>query len=146
MFCMSRGNNWLAIQGVAKLTGDTLRALLAWQESGDCPALGPILRGSRKGRALTTAGMIERAITARVRELRQRLGIANLSAHDCRHYWAARATQQGTHPKALQQAGGWNSPAMVMHYININETEIANEGVRLQGFLRTVCTRLTIML
>jgi len=110
-----------------KLTGDTLRALLAWVESGDCPAMGPVLRGSRKGGALTAAGMTERAITARVRELGQRLGIANLSAHDCRHYWATRATQQGTHPKALQQAGGWNSPAMVMRYVN--ETEVANEGV-----------------
>ncbi len=110
-----------------KLTGDTLRALAAWQSSGDAPAMGPILRGSRKGGALTEAGMTERAITARVRELGQRLGIANLSAHDCRHYWATRATQQGTHPKALQQAGGWNSPAMVMRYVN--ETEVANEGV-----------------
>jgi len=110
-----------------KLTADTMRALAAWLDSGECPALGPVLRGSRKGGALTAAGMTERAITARVRELGQRLGIANLSAHDCRHYWATRATQQGTHPKALQQAGGWNSPAMVMRYVN--ETEIANEGV-----------------
>lgn len=112
-----------------KLTGDTLRALAAWQGSGDAPAMGSILRGSRKGGALTAAGMTERAITARVRELGQRLGIANMSAHDCRHYWATRATQAGTHPKALQQAGGWNSPAMVMRYVN--ETEIANEGVNL---------------
>ncbi|RIK39679.1 MAG: hypothetical protein DCC57_20060 [Chloroflexi bacterium] len=59
----------------------------------------------------------------------KRLGIPNLSAHDCRHYWATRATLAGTHPKALQQAGGWNSPAMVMRYVN--ETEVANEGVML---------------
>jgi integrase len=55
------------------------------------------------------------------------VGIDNLSAHDCRHYWATRATQLGTHPRALQQAGGWNSPAMVMRYVD--ESEIANEGV-----------------
>lgn len=110
-----------------KLTSDTLIALRAWIDSGDAPALGRVLRGSRKGGALTHAGMSERAITARVRELGQVLGIDNLSAHDCRHYWATRATQQGTHPRALQQAGGWNSPAMVMRYVD--ESEIANAGV-----------------
>jgi integrase len=71
--------------------------------------------------------MGERAITGRVRELGQSVGIDNLSAHDCRHYWATRATQLGTHPRALQQAGGWNSPAMVMRYVD--ESEIANAGV-----------------
>jgi hypothetical protein len=30
-------------------------------------------------------------------------------------------------PCALQQAGGWNTPAMVMRYVD--ESEIANEGV-----------------
>ena len=91
------------------------------------PALGPILRGSRKGGELTDAGMTERAITKRVRVLGQGLGIPNLSTHDCRHYWATRATEQGTHPRRLQQAGGWNSPAMVMRYVN--EADIANDGV-----------------
>jgi integrase len=111
------------------LTGDTLRALLAWQESGDCPTLGPLLRASRRGGALTHGGISERALTGRVRQLGRRLGIASLSAHDCRHYWATRATAMGTHPKALQQAGGWNSPAMVMRYVD--EAEIANAGVKL---------------
>ena len=110
-----------------QLTGDTLLALRAWIESGDAPQQGRILRGSRKGGALTHAGMGERAITGRVRELGQSVGIDSLSAHDCRHFWATRATQLGTHPRALQQAGGWNSPAMVMRYVD--ESEIANAGV-----------------
>ncbi len=114
-------------QQTHKLTSDTLLALRDWIDSGDAPKQGRILRGSRKGGALTHTGMGERAITGRVRELGQGLGIDNLSAHDCRHYWATRATQQGTHPRALQQAGGWNSPAMVMRYVD--ESEIANEGV-----------------
>lgn len=110
-----------------RLTLDTLLALKAWLAAGDAPALGPILRGSRKGGALTHGGMSVRAITQRVRDLGRAMGIERLSAHDCRHYWATRATRQGTHPKALQQAGGWNSPAMVMRYVD--EAEIANEGV-----------------
>ncbi len=112
---------------IHKLTSDTLLALRDWIDSGDAPKQGRILRGSRKGGALTHTGMSERAITGRVRELGQSLGIDNLSAHDCRHYWATRATQLGTHPRALQQAGGWNSPAMVMRYVD--ESEIANAGV-----------------
>lgn len=110
-----------------KLTAETWLALRAWIESGDAPTHGPILRGSRKGGALTQRGMSERAITGRVRDLGRAIGIDTLSAHDCRHYWATRATQQGTHPRALQQAGGWNSPAMVMRYVD--ESEIANAGV-----------------
>jgi integrase len=110
-----------------RLSSDTLLALAAWIESGDAPTEGRILRGSRKGGSLTHAGMSERAITGRVRELGQSIGIPKLSAHDCRHYWATRATQLGTHPRALQQAGGWNSPAMVMRYVD--ESEIANDGV-----------------
>lgn len=91
------------------------------------PVSGALLRSSRKGGALTHEGMTERSITARVRDLGKEIGIDNLSAHDCRHYWATRATEAGTHPRRLQQAGGWNSPAMVMRYVN--EAEIANEGV-----------------
>lgn len=110
-----------------RLTADTELALRAWIESGDAPTHGPLLRRSRKGGHLAQPGMSERAITGRVRELGQLVGIDTLSAHDCRHYWATRATQLGTHPRALQQAGGWNSPAMVLRYVD--ESEIANEGV-----------------
>jgi integrase len=101
--------------------------LRAWVENGDAPASGSLLRASRKGGALLARGMSDRAITGRVAELGRLVGIDKLSAHDCRHYWATRATQLGTHPRALQQAGGWNSPAMVMRYVD--ESEIANEGV-----------------
>jgi len=59
--------------------------------------------------------------------LGRRVGIENLSPHDCRHYWATRATKLGTHIKNLQQAGGWNSPYMPIRYAEDNA--IANEGV-----------------
>jgi len=107
------------------LTPDTLKALQAYAQ--DAPIAGHILRASVKGGALTGEGMSERAITARVQTLGEVIGIDNLSAHDCRHYWATAATKAGTHPRHLQQAGGWNSPAMVYRYVA--ETEIANEGV-----------------
>ncbi len=75
--------------------------------------------------------MTERAVTGRVRLLGERLGISGLSAHDCRHYWATSAARNGTDAFALQEAGGWSSLAMPRRYIDDNE--IANEGVKLDG-------------
>jgi len=47
-----------------KLSADTLRVLHAWVESGDAPRNGSLLRGSRKGGALTNARMSERSMFA----------------------------------------------------------------------------------
>lgn len=112
-----------------KLTEDSYTALKAWFDSGDAPALGPLLRGSRKGGRLTKAGMTERSLTDRVRVLGEEIGVSGLSAHDCRHYWATRAARQGTDPFALQEAGGWASLAMPRRYVEA--AKIANEGVKL---------------
>ena len=109
-----------------KLTADTLRALRAWFESGDTPALGPLLRGSRKGGRLTAAGMSTTSISERVRTLGTALGIDGLSAHDCRHYWATRWAGK-VDMFRLQEAGGWNSLAMPRRYVE--RAEVANEGM-----------------
>lgn len=113
-----------------RLTPDTKRALTAWADSGDMPVVGPLLRSSVKGGALTSAGMTERAITKRVRFLGKQVGIEGLSAHDCRHFWATTAARKGTDPFALQEAGGWNSLAMPRRYVEA--ARIANEGVHLE--------------
>ena len=88
-----------------------------------------MLRASRKGGALTGAGLTERAITDRVRTLGAAVGLAGLSAHDLRHYWATRAARNGTPLDRLQDAGGWSSPAMPLRYVEA--ARIANEGVLL---------------
>jgi integrase len=75
---------------------------------------------------LGAVGMTERSITVRVGELGQRVGIAGLSAHDLRHYWATRAIRRGADPFALLQAGGWTSMQTVQKYVD--ETTIANAG------------------
>lgn len=115
-----------------QLTRDTLKALKAWIKAGDCPlaADAPILRGSRRGGQLTHSGMSERAITKRVAELGAVAGLDRLSAHDCRHSWATRASRKGTDPFSLQEAGGWNSLAMPRRYVEA--ARIANEGVKLE--------------
>ena len=92
-----------------KLTADTLRAVQVWFESGDAPAVGPLLRGSRKNGALTGAGMTEWSISERVRVLGARIDVEGLSAHDCRHYWATYWADK-VDVLRLQEAGGWSSP------------------------------------
>ena len=111
-----------------RMTVDTLRAVAAWLHT-DAVAMGPLLRGSRKGGQLTDAGMTDRAITERVRVLGDALGLAGLSAHDCRHYWATRAATAGTDAFALRDAGGWSSLAMPSRYVEA--AAIANERVKL---------------
>jgi integrase len=109
-----------------KLTRDTL---LAHQRYMSVARPGEyLLMGSRKGGQLL-GRMSARAITARMEVLCERIGIEGASAHDGRHAWATFAVAGGTNVKALQDAGGWKSPAMPMRYIN--SQEIANEGVKL---------------
>lgn len=111
-----------------KLTADTLRAAHNWFARSHAPAVGPVLRSSRKGGRLTHAGMSARAITTRVRELGKAIGLEGLSAHDCRHSWATDAAQHSS-VDALMHAGGWNSPAMPLRYVSAGA--IQNEGIRL---------------
>lgn len=109
-----------------KLSADTLRALHAWVESGDAPRNGSLLRGSRKGGALTDTGMSERAITQRVQVLGEEVGLEGLSAHDCRHYWATYWARK-VDVLRLQEAGGWSSLAMPRRYVE--DSENANEDI-----------------
>lgn len=109
-----------------KMSTDTLIALRNWIESGDCPAMGPILRASRKGGALTAQGMTEISITRRVGHLGQEIGIDGLSAHDCRHYWASYWADKVSVLR-LQEAGGWASLEMPRRYVK--RAEVANEGM-----------------
>jgi integrase len=110
-----------------RLTADTLRAALAYLQH-DAPPVGPLLMGStQRGGLEGTMGV--RSISQRVRALGERAGLAGLSPHDCRHYWATTATRNGTDIRALQEAGGWSSPAMPLRYAEA--ARIANEGVKL---------------
>lgn len=103
-----------------RLSADTLLALAAWFNQ-DAPAIGALLRGSRKGGILLDPGMSAQKITLRVQQLGLRIGLPNLSAHDCRHYWATNAARSGTDIIQLQEAGGWASLAMPRRYIEINK-------------------------
>ena len=92
-----------------KLSGDTLEAARAYL-AHDAPAIGPVMRASRKGGQLAGAGMSERNLSERVRVLGAVVGLDGLSAHDLRHHWATQAARAGTALDRLQDAGGWSSP------------------------------------
>lgn len=97
-----------------QLSSDTLAALLACQP---LPASGTLFG-------------VDRSIRRRVGQLGAAIGLKGLSPHDCRHAWATFATRAGTPTKALQDAGGWSSPAMPLRYAE--SAEIANDGVKLR--------------
>lgn len=113
----------------------TRRAVQAYFDSGDVPAAGRLLRSSNKSGALTEAGMSERAATERVRVLAERIGVKGLHAHDLRHYWAtywaARLNRLPRGELDLQEAGGWNSLAMVRRYAEW--AKVANDGMIKSG-------------
>lgn len=73
---------------------------------------------------------VDRTIRRTVGRLGVSVGLKGLSPHDCRHAWATFATRAGTPTKALQDAGGWSSPAMPLRYAE--SAEIANDGVKLR--------------
>lgn len=110
-----------------RFTKDSGAALRRYIEAGDAPAMGALLRGSRKGGKLTDAGMSASNLSKRVQALGERIGIKRLSAHDLRHCWATTAARKGTDAFALRDAGGWNSMAMPGRYVEA--AKIANEGV-----------------
>lgn len=111
-----------------RLTADALAAARAYLAQ-DAPPLGPLWRASCKDGRVTDQGMTARRISERVRALGLAVGVAGLSAHDLRHYWATQAARAGTPIDRLQDAGGWASPAMPLHYVEA--AKIANQGVLL---------------
>lgn len=110
-----------------RLTDKTLQVARAYFKIA--PQEGSVWRrGERKGNSgLAEQGMTERAISKRVEMLGRTIGVESLSPHDLRHYWATNASRKGTPVKNLQEAGGWNSPAMPLHYIEAEQ--VANDGV-----------------
>ena len=114
-----------------EMTPATLRAMRAWFDSGDVPAMGPILRASRKGGALADHAMSMSAIRSRVRALGERVGVVGLSPHDCRHHWACSMAKMEKQGKLslfqFQEMGGWSSLAMPRRYVE--RLSVPNAGV-----------------
>lgn len=114
-----------------KLTADSIKALSEYirldrPESTDVPLF---VSGKRNGE-LKANGISTRTVTRIVNEAGNSIGIERLSAHDCRHSWATRASEESP-IEAVKQGGGWASYAMLSRYID--KRKIANEGVILNS-------------
>lgn len=116
-----------------RLTDATLRA--AREYFKNAPDIGMLWRASamkNEGKAsqgtLTKQGMTPGAIYKRVEMIGRHAGIEGLSPHDLRHTFAERAKHNPA--KLLQDAGGWNSPAMALRYQQSGK--IANDGLILE--------------
>ena len=90
---------------------------------------GALLRGSNKSGILTREGMNRFSIAMRIALLGETIGVDGLSPHDLRHYRATKLASDKTPIDKLMNAGGWNSPAMPLRYIEASK--IANEGIDL---------------
>jgi integrase len=110
-----------------RLSKDILEAARAYITFTD----GKLFKGNPNKETGKTSddGISTRAINKIIGQIGDMVGVEGLSPHDLRHYWATTAIRKGTDIKALQQAGGWNSPYMPLRYAE--ESEIANEGVKL---------------
>jgi integrase len=94
----------------------------------DAPAAGRLLRAVERRAATTLGGPIAaQGIRELVTRLGVAVGVAGLSPHDCRHFWATAAAQAGVDPLRLQEAGGWASLGMPRHYVA--RAAIANVGM-----------------
>lgn len=116
-----------------RLTERTAAALRAYMQHA--PQSGGLWMASamkNAGKAsqgtLTAQGMTPNAIYKRVELIGRHAGIMGLSPHDLRHTFAERAKHNPT--KTLQNAGGWNSPAMPLRYQQ--RGAIANDGLTLE--------------
>lgn len=87
----------------------------------------PFLATTKGGKRSDTP-MTLRAIQKRITFLFAKAGVKNVSPHDLRHAWATDMLHAGTDIKSMMSAGGWNSPAMPLRYVE--ETAIANAGVK----------------
>lgn len=114
-----------------RMTPDTLAATWAYLQHDQPMQTGPLFLATRKGGMFTGLGLSERAITKRVEYLGRAAGLAGLSAHDARHFWATDAARNNTPIDRLMDAGGWSSPSMPMRYIE--RARVANDGVKLTG-------------
>lgn len=109
-----------------KLSPDTYEAAKNYLALDAVKNAEYLLMGSRKSGKLE-GRMSDRAINKRVKELGLKADTQGLSPHDFRHEWVTSCIRKGKNLKQIEQAGGWNSPAMVFRYAA--ETAIANEGI-----------------
>jgi len=81
-----------------------------------------------EGGELLGEGLNRIRISERIAFLGRRLGIANLSAHDCRHYCATQMARRGYGVDELMAWFGWSSAQTAMRYVTAEEVQERKKG------------------
>lgn len=99
-----------------RLTERTRLAAVAY--SAEWPGSGRVFVGSfRDGRLRPENPLNTTTLYRLVNRLGKRLGVRNLSPHDCRHHCATVMARRGYDVKRLMDWFGWTSPVMAVRYI-----------------------------
>jgi len=81
-----------------------------------------------EGGELLGEGLNRIRISERIAFLGRRLGIPNLSAHDCRHYCATQMARRGYGVDELMAWFGWSSAQTAMRYVTAEEVQERKKG------------------
>jgi integrase len=109
------------------LSEDGLTAAEDYLSGNDIDS-GPLIRRFGFDRVLTNIRLSQRGIRMNVKGLGKKIGLPDLTPHDCRHYWTTFwASKEGVNPFKLRAAGGWTSFKTVQRYVRDNE--ISNKGL-----------------
>lgn len=120
-----------------KLTPDTRRVMTPYLQKFYPAALeeeDPLLLGTTRlckdgsGGQLRRSGLNRVRISERVAWLGEQLGIAKLSAHDCRHFCATQMAQLGYGVDELLAWFGWTSAQTAMRYVAGVEVQERDRG------------------
>ena len=116
------------------LSSDAVKRLIAWIEAAQV-ASGPVFRGLRWSGIYRTCTVLSDALTsdhagAIVRKCGEATGL-RLTSHSLRRSFAQHLTRAGLTIQEVARAGRWESPAMVMRYV---ENETANKSAVLSVF------------
>ena len=118
-FYRPKTDSWTTV----RLTPATLEALKDHKDK-DGIQRGTLVQAVNKGDhiegSITSGVAINNIVKRLARDLLK--GKIDISAHDCRHYWATKRAEEGATALQLMREGGWSSLNSVMIYIHDKAT------------------------
>ena len=119
-FYRSKTDTWTTV----KLTDATMAALKE-HVGKDGVQRGALIQSVNRGDNIEGAIKSGVAINNIVKRLVQDIlkNEIEISAHDCRHYWATKRAEEGATALQLMREGGWSSLNSVMIYIHDKATQ-----------------------
>ena len=112
--CGSRGRaRGLSIRQLGAISPAPRRNAVSHRQHAATPGIAPAHETGR-GRVRSNTGVSARCA-----------GVEDFRWHDLRHTWASWHARNGTPLYALQETGGWQTPAMVRRYAHLAPAHLA---------------------